>query len=52
MAAAGLRIEYLHELPYSPYDCFPFTTEVEPGRAVIAGLEDRVPLIFSLKATR
>ncbi len=52
VASAGLRIEHLHEFSESPYDCFPFTTEVEPGRAVIAGLEDKVPLMFSLKAIR
>ena len=51
LAAAGLRIEYLHEFPYSPYDCFGFTTETEPGKAVIPGFEDKAPLLFSLKAS-
>ena len=52
LAAAGLRIEFLHEFPYSPYDCFAFTREREPGRAVIPGSEGKAPLLFSIKATR
>ena len=52
LAAAGLRIEHLHEFPHSPYDCFDFTEEIEPGKSVITGLEDRAPLLFSIKATR
>ncbi len=51
LAAAGLRIEYLHELPYSPYDCFDYTTEIEPGKAVITEFAGRAPMIFSLKAS-
>ncbi len=50
LAAAGLKIEYLHEFPDSPYDCFDFTVESEPGKAVIPGLEGKVPLVFSIKA--
>ncbi len=52
LAAAGLRIEYLHELPASPYDCFEFTAETEPGKAAIPGYEGKVPLVFSIKAVR
>lgn len=51
LTSAGLRLEYLHELPYSPYDCFDFTSDAEPGKAVIPGFEDRVPLLFSLEAS-
>ena len=49
---SGLRLEYLHEFPESPYDCFPFTQEIEPGRAIIPGLEGKMPLLFSLRATK
>ncbi len=52
LAAAGLRIEYLREFPYSPYDCFSFTVEKEPGKAVIPALEGKAPLLFSLKASQ
>ncbi len=52
LANAGLRIEHLHEFPYSPHDCFDFTVETEPGRAVIPEFEGKAPLLFSIKATR
>ncbi len=52
LATAGLRIEYLHEFPDSPYDCFAFTAETEPGKAVIPAYEGKVPLVFSIKASR
>ncbi len=52
LAAAGLELEYLHEYPDSPYDCFEFTTETEPGKAAIPGYEGKVPLLFSIKAVR
>jgi SAM-dependent methyltransferase len=52
LLAAGLRIEHLHEFPYSPYDCFPFTEELRPGHAVIPGMEGKVPLTWSLRATK
>ncbi len=52
VVAAGLELEFLHEFPDSPYDCYPFTEEVEPGRAVIPGREGKIPLVFSLKATK
>ncbi|MCP3960325.1 MAG: class I SAM-dependent methyltransferase [bacterium] len=51
LAAAGLRIEYLHEFPYSPYDCYPFTEEVEAGKSAIPGLEEKAPLTFSIRAS-
>ncbi len=47
---AGLRIESFREFDFSPYDCFPFTREVAPGRSVIPGLEGKVPLCFSVRA--
>ncbi len=52
LAAAGLRIEHLHEFSHSPYDCFDFTVETEPGKAVIPEFAGRAPLVFSLKARR
>ena len=47
---AGLRLDFLHEHDFSPYDCFPFTREVAPGKCVIPGLEGKVPPCFSLQA--
>lgn len=48
----GLVLESFREFPWSPYDCFPFTQEVEPGRAIVPGLEGKIPLTFSLAARR
>ena len=55
LAAAGLRIEYLHEHPWVPWKMFPFMVETEPGSGVwrLPEPDDaRLPLLFSLKATR
>ncbi len=48
----GLVLQSFEEFPWSPYNCFPFTQEVEPGRAVIPGLEGKIPLTFSLAARK
>ncbi len=50
--SAGLRLERFDELDYTPWNCFPFTYESEPGRARIRGLDGRVPLLYRLTARR
>jgi SAM-dependent methyltransferase len=55
LAAAGLRIEYLHEHPWVPWKMFPFMVEAEAGSGVwrLPAPDDaRLPLLFSLKATK
>jgi SAM-dependent methyltransferase len=52
LVAAGLRIEFLHEFPYSPYRCWPFTAERPDGKARLIEHDGSVPLLFSLKATK
>ena len=55
LAAAGLRIEYLHEHPWVPWKMFPFMVETEPSSGVwrLPEPDDaRLPLLYSLKATR
>jgi SAM-dependent methyltransferase len=47
---AGLRIDFLHEFPLSAYRWSPFTEKKEDGWWHAPG--DKVPLTFSLKATR
>ena len=51
LLGAGLTIEHVHEFPYSPYNCFPFVEEREPGRWVVRGGR-RLPLTFSIRARR
>ena len=52
LVGAGLRIDHLHEFDESPYDCFPFTREVAPGRATVPGMEGKIPLVYSLRASK
>jgi SAM-dependent methyltransferase len=48
LTGAGLKIEYLHEFPLSPYRWSPFTVKDDDGWWRVKG--DKVPLIFSIKA--
>jgi len=48
----GLRIEFLNEYPYSPYDCFSKTVRGEDGNYRIQGLENVLPMVYSIKATK
>lgn len=49
---AGLTVELFREHQFSPYDCFPFLEEREPGRYVLRGTSGGVPLVFSIRARR
>lgn len=52
LAGAGLRIDELREMDFSPYDCFPFTEPDGPGRFVAPGLCGKLPHVFSIRATK
>lgn len=53
LAAAGLRIDYLHEHPWVPWKMFPFMVETEPGIwRLPEPFDKRLPVLFSLKATK
>lgn len=49
---AGLKIETFREFDYSPYACFRHTVEVEPGKHRIKHLEDKVPMVYAIRACR
>jgi SAM-dependent methyltransferase len=49
---AGLKIEFLHELPYSCYPQFPFMQKDAKGDWRLPGDEPLIPLTFSLKASK
>jgi SAM-dependent methyltransferase len=49
---AGLRIEFLHEFPFSPYQCWPFTEVAGDGSARLSSHDGSVPLLFSIRATK
>ena len=50
LTAAGLVIEFLHEFPYSPYNCFAKTVKDEAGNYRIQGLENIIPMVYSIRA--
>jgi SAM-dependent methyltransferase len=47
----GLCIEFLHEFPYSPYACFNRLICGPDGNYRIEGMEDKLPMLYSIKAT-
>lgn len=47
---SGLTIRLFKEYNYSPYNCFDQTIEVGADQYKIKGLEDKIPLVYSLKA--
>jgi len=46
----GLRITHFEEYPYSPYPCFSNIKETSSGQYQIIGLEDKIPMVYSLTA--
>jgi SAM-dependent methyltransferase len=48
----GLSIEFLNEFPYSPYNCFEKTVVGEDGFYRIEGLENLIPMVYSIKAIK
>lgn len=48
---SGLRLDFLHEFPFSTYGCWPFLEQTGPERWRIRGLSGDLPLMFSLRAT-
>lgn len=42
---AGLRLDFVREVPYSPYPCFGPSVQGEDGNYRIRGLEDKIPLL-------
>ena len=48
----GLHIEFLNEYPYSPYDCFDKTIKGEDGFYRIRGLENVIPMVYTIRARK
>lgn len=48
----GLTIQSLQEFDYSPYNCFSHTVEFEPGKFQIKHWENKVPMVYSIKAVK
>jgi hypothetical protein len=55
LAEAGLRIEFLHEQPFTVYKAMPYLVESGDDRGtwrLPEPYDGRLPLMFSLKATK
>lgn len=50
LCKAGLIIEFLHEFPYSPFNCFPNLEEIRNGEYKIQGKNIDIPLTYSIRA--
>lgn len=48
----GLSINAVHEFDYSPYNCFSKTVEVAPNKFRIKHLNDYIPMVYSVLATK
>jgi ubiquinone/menaquinone biosynthesis C-methylase UbiE len=48
----GLQLNTLNEYDYSPYDCFNNTIEFESEKFRIQNLEEQLPMVFAIKATK
>jgi 2-polyprenyl-3-methyl-5-hydroxy-6-metoxy-1,4-benzoquinol methylase len=49
---AGLDIQSFQEFDYSPYNCFQNIIETTPGKFQIKGLEEKIPMLYALKAIK
>lgn len=49
---SGLVIADFKEYNYSPYDCFNNTIKTDDGNYKIKGLEDKIPMVYSVKAKK
>lgn len=47
-----LELDSLDEFDYSPYDCFKNTVEVEPKKFRIKHLDNKIPMVYSIVATK
>ncbi len=48
----GLELKCFNEYDYSPYNCFKETEEFEKGKFRIKHLQNKIPMVFSLVATK
>ena len=48
----GLTISHFEEYPYSPYNCFAHTEAYEPGKFRIQHLADKIPMVYSIVASK
>lgn len=52
LISEGLQIEFLHEYPFSPYNCFANLQQGRDGMWRIKGMDNRFPMMYSIKAVK
>lgn len=52
LIGAGMQIDALHEVPWSPYNCFPGMNEVAASRFYFGPIETQTPHVFVLLARK
>ena len=52
LISSGLQLNSFNEYDYSPYNCFNQTEEFEPNKFRIKHLENKIPMVFSIEATK
>ena len=48
----GLTIDIFEEHDYSPYECFDNVIEIDKNKYQIAGLEKKIPMLYSIRARK
>ena len=48
----GLSIKQFHEFPYSPYNCFNGVEQGDDGMWRIKGMDEKMPMMYSIKAVK
>ena len=48
----GIEINSFDEFDYSPFNCFKHTNETEPGKFRIQHLKNKIPILYSILATK
>jgi SAM-dependent methyltransferase len=48
----GLQIVFFNEYSYSPYPCFKNIMQGSDGNWRVKGMEDKIPMVYSVKATK
>lgn len=52
LLAKGLVLQHFGEYDYSPYNCFSKMEEFESGKFRISHLENKIPMVYSIVATK
>jgi len=47
-----LELNSFNEFDYSPYNCFNETEEFEPNKFRIKHLKNKIPMVYSVSATK